>query len=100
MKNSAKYQKFYAIAQAGGMNKTESDEFATDHSTRSNPPTDRQIPVEFGFTAEAFNLVIESTSDGERIAREEERKAVEKAQAAAGQFCLLFIDRNQSQQSN
>lgn len=57
-------------------------------------------PIEFSFTAETFNLAIQNTEDGERIAREEERKAVERAQSAAGQYCLLFIDRNQSQQSS
>lgn len=49
---------------------------------------------EFAFTAEAFNLAIEHTEDGERLQREIDQKNAERAAAEKQQLKLIQEPRN------
>ncbi len=60
----------------------------------------RRLPVpqyEFGFTADTFNLIQESTLDGERLAREHAEVDRARHLAEAAQTALFTLQRSEVQ---
>jgi hypothetical protein len=49
-------------------------------------------PREFAFAADHFNLILDSTTDGERIAREREQAERDREEAARNQSHLFTIN--------
>ena len=49
-------------------------------------------PREFAFAADHFNLILDSTTDGERIAREQAKAERDREEAARNQTHLFTIN--------
>ena len=52
-------------------------------------------PREFAFAADHFNLILDSTTDGERIARERAKAERDRAEAGRNQPALFTPTPNQ-----
>ncbi len=51
-------------------------------------------PREFAFAADHFNLILESTTDGERIAREQAKAERDREEASRNQSALFTPNPN------